>query len=138
VTRIDLLETEPAARAPGVLYRALRPDVGFPYVAVDEAGDGYAVVREHGTPDVAGGVVLVNPFAVPGSEDDSFLADWDAAQEALAPQQGYLGTRLHRATGSAELRFVELARWSSPLMVARAVARQLPLPSEPALYQPLP
>ncbi len=120
-----------------MLYRALRPDVDFPYVSVDEAGDGYAVVRERGTPDVAGGVVLVNPFAVPESEDDAFLADWDAAHETLAPQQGYLGTRLHRATRAAEFRFVELARWSSPLMVARAVARDLPLPSHPALYQPL-
>ena len=63
-----------------MLYRALRPDVDFRFVAVDEAGDGYEVVREHGTPDVAGGVVLVNPFAVPDGEDDAFLADWDVAQ----------------------------------------------------------
>jgi hypothetical protein len=129
VTRITLHATEPEDDAAGVLYRALRPDVDFRFVWVAE-GDGYEVVREHGTPDVAGGVVLIDPFEVPAGEDDAFLAGWDAARAALAAQQGYLGARLHRATGPADFRFVDLARWSSPLMVQRAAAKG-------ALYQPV-
>jgi len=39
----------------------------------------------------------------------------------------------------ADLRFVEIARWSSPLMYARALRRPglqaLPFDSQPALYQ---
>jgi hypothetical protein len=130
VTRITLYATEPEDDAAGVLYRALRPDVDFRFVSVAE-GDGYEVVREDGTPDVEGGVVLIDPFEVPAGEDDAFLAGWDAARATLGRQRGYLGARLHRATGPAEFRFVDLARWSSPLMVQRA------LPSRPALYQPV-
>jgi heme-degrading monooxygenase HmoA len=42
---------------------------------------------------------------------------------ALADQRGYLGTRLHRSTDGSHFRFVDLARWSSPLMFARATQR---------------
>jgi hypothetical protein len=136
LTRITLHATEPEDDAAGVLYRALRPDVAFRFVSVAE-GDDYEVVREHGTPDVSGGVVLIDPFEVPAGEDDAFLAGWDAARAALAGQQGYLGARLHRAAGPADFRFVELARWSSPLMVHRAAAAAIPFPSHPALYQPV-
>jgi len=129
VTRITLFATEPEDGAAGVLYRALRSDVDFRFVSVGE-GDGYEVVREHGAPDTPGGVVLIDPFHVPAGEDDAFLAGWDADRPVLAQQQGYLGARLHRATGPAEFRFVELARWSSPLMVQRAAAKG-------ALYQPV-
>jgi hypothetical protein len=122
VTRITLHATEPEDDAAGVLYRALRPDVDFRFVSVAE-GDGYEVVREDGAPDTAGGVVLIDPFEVPAGEDDAFLAGWDAARATLAQQQGYLGARLHRATGPAEFRFIDLARWSSPLMVQRAAAK---------------
>jgi hypothetical protein len=122
VTRIALYATEPEADAPGTLYRALRPDVDFRFVSVAE-GDDYEVVREDGTPDMPGGVVLVDPFEVPAGEDDAFLAGWDAARAALADQRGYLGARLHRAAGPAEFRFIDLARWSSPLMVQRAEVR---------------
>jgi hypothetical protein len=114
VTRIAFLDTEPEGGA--AVYRALRPDAGFRFVAIAE-GDGYEVVREDGTPDVDGGVVLIDPFEVPAGEDDAFLAGWDDARGA---QQGYLGSRLYRATGPADFRFVGLARWSSPLMVQRA------------------
>jgi Antibiotic biosynthesis monooxygenase len=129
VTRITLHATEPEDDAAGVLYRALRPDVDFRFVSVAE-GDGYEVVREDGAPDTPGGVVLIDPFEVPAGEDDAFLAGWDAARAALARQQGYLGARLHRATGPAEFRFIDLARWSSPLMVQRAAAKG-------ALYLPV-
>jgi hypothetical protein len=137
-----------------VLLRALRDDVEFRFVAVGErAGPGtrpaatalYEVAREDGTPDVSGGVVLVNPFEVPGDDDERFLAGWDAARAGLAEQQGYLGTRLHRSAEPARFRFVNIARWSSPLMFARALqrpefaaaARAIPFPSHPALYQPV-
>ena len=136
MTRITLYATEPEGDAAGVLYRALRPDVDFRFVSVAE-GDGYEVVREDGAPDTPGGVVLFDPFEVPAGEDDAFLAGWDATRAVLAGQQGYLGARLHRAAGPAEFRFIDLARWSSPLMVQRAAARAIPFPSHPALYQPV-
>ncbi len=129
MTRITLHATEPEDDAAGVLYRALRPDVDFRFVSVAE-GDGYEVVREDGAPDTPGGVVLIDPFEVPAGEDDAFLAGWDAARAVLAQQQGYLCARLHRATCPAEFRFIDLARWSSPLMVQRAAAKG-------ALYQPV-
>jgi hypothetical protein len=117
--------TEPAA---GGRYRALRPDADYPFVTIGE-GEGYEVVREDGTPDVDGGVLMIDPFQVPAGEDDAFLAGWDADRAALAGRQGYLGSRLHRAAGPADFRFVGLTRWSSPLMVQRAEAKG-------ALYQP--
>jgi hypothetical protein len=61
----------------------------------------------------------------------------------LATQRGYLGTRLHRSVAAARFRYVNIARWSSPLMFSRAVQRPevqqaaaaLAFPSHPALYQ---
>jgi heme-degrading monooxygenase HmoA len=99
-------------------------------------------VREHGRPDTSGGVVLINPFEVPEGEDERFLAGWDAARAALSRRRGYLGTRLHRSLGPADFRFVNVARWSSPLMFARALsepdfqaaAQGMAFPSHPALY----
>jgi heme-degrading monooxygenase HmoA len=129
LTRITLFAGEPDDDAAGVLYRALRSDVDFRFVLVAE-GDGYEVVREHGAADTPGGVVLIDPFEVPAGEDDAFLAGWDDARAILAERQGYLGARLYHATGSADVRFVDLARWSSPLMVQRAGVKG-------ALYQPL-
>jgi hypothetical protein len=123
--------TEPEGEPAGVLYRSLRPDVAFRFVSVGE-GDGYEVVREEGDPDDAGGVVLIDPFEVPEGEDSAFLDAWDAARATLAQQRGYLGARLHRAAAPTRFRFVELARWSSPLMVARAFERP-----QFALYQPV-
>jgi heme-degrading monooxygenase HmoA len=150
------------------LHRALRADVDFRFVNVaqvdspqrwkeavsDPAFPGasmpfpghpglYEVVREDATPDVEGGVVLVNPFEVPDGVDEQFLAAWDRARDALAEQRGYLGTRLHRSLGPADFRFVNIARWSSPLMFARALerpefqraAQAMPFPAHPALYQ---
>ncbi|HEX6695164.1 MAG TPA: antibiotic biosynthesis monooxygenase family protein, partial [Solirubrobacteraceae bacterium] len=131
-----------------VLYRALRADVDFRFVAVAPVDDGspapghYEVVREEGAPDGSEGVTLINPFEVPEGEDERFVAGWERARAALADQRGYLGTRLHRALGESDLRFVNLARWSSPLMFARATQRPefraaataLRFPAHPALY----
>jgi hypothetical protein len=107
------------------MYRALRPDTEPAVVAIDEAA--YDVIRDEGEPH-GDGVFLIESFDVPEADADAFLADWDAARSALAGRRGYLGGRLYRA-GS---RYLEVLRWSSPLMVHRA--HEL-LPPEPALYQ---
>ena len=149
------------------LHRALRPDVDFRFVNVaqvdspqawrdaisDPAFPGgempfkshpslYEVVREDGTVDGEGGVVLINAFEVPEDADERFLAGWDRARDGLAQQQGYIGTRLHRSLEPADFRFVNIARWSSPLMFARALerpefqraGRAIGFPSHAALY----
>jgi heme oxygenase (mycobilin-producing) len=165
-TLINPFEVPPAAddaflaswRRDSTLYRALREDVDFRFVEVapesglPEAGGEfpshpglYEFARVDGMPDVDGGVVLINPFEVPDDADERFLAGWDRARDVLAEQRGYLGTRLHRSV-AADFRFVNVARWSSPLMFARAredprfreAAQAIPFPSHPALYQPAP
>ena len=121
---------------PATLYRALRDDVDFRFAELGEGGS-YEVVREDGAPDAASGCVLVNPYEVAAGDDARFLAAWDAARETLARQRGAIGARLHRSA-EAEFRFVDVARWSSPLMFfrARGVAAAIPFSSHPALYQP--
>jgi heme oxygenase (mycobilin-producing) len=113
-----------------VLYRALRSDVEFRFADIAEVDgaapafashpNGYEIVVEAGTPDREGGVVLINPFEVPAGEDERFIASWERARELLAAHRGYLGTRLHRSVGEADFRFVDVTRWSSPLMLSRA------------------
>jgi heme oxygenase (mycobilin-producing) len=144
------------APASAVLHRALRPDVDFRFVVVGPAGGRailpfpahlgqYEVVREHGAPDTSGGVLLIDAVEVPDGDDERFLDEWDVARETLAGQQGYLGTRLHRSIGRADFRFVDIVRWSSPLMYARALkrpdfrraARAAPFTPHSALYQPV-
>jgi heme-degrading monooxygenase HmoA len=129
---------DPAA----TLYRALRDDVEFRFAEVGEGGD-YEVVRADGPADAEAGCVLINPFDVPAGEDERFLELWEAARAALADQRGYLGSRLHHSP-TAGFRFVNVARWSSPLMLQRATQRPqfqaaaaaIPYRSSPALYQP--
>jgi heme-degrading monooxygenase HmoA len=150
------------------LHRALRADVDFRFVnvalvesqeawtaAVSDPGFPgaklpfrghlglYDVMREDGTPDVEGGAVRINPFELAADQDERFLAGWDRVRAVLAQKRGYLGTRLHRSVGRADFRFVDITRWSSPLMFARAreepdylqAAQALPFASHPALYQ---
>jgi heme-degrading monooxygenase HmoA len=153
----DAFVTEWKRAGEGTLYRALRADVDFRFVGVarseivadvpfvSHAGVYEVVRRDGGDPEAAGGVVLINPFEVPEAADERFLAGWDRAREVLASQQGYLGTRLHRSLAPADLRFVNVARWSSPLMFSRALARpefraasdKVAFPAHPALYQSL-
>ena len=118
-----------------ILYRALRSDVEFRFVAIGPGGE-YEVVHEEGAVDQTGGTVHIRPFEVPPEDDDEFIAAWHEAQEARAGAQGFLGTRLYRAA-VAEFRFVEIARWSSPLMVARASAKTA-YPGSPVLYEVVP
>jgi len=102
----------------------------------------YEVVHADGELD-GDGVILINAFEVPPDADDWFIAGWSHARELLAGQSGYLGTRLHRSLGPADFRFVNIARWSSPLGFAKAVeqpdfrqaAAAMPFSSHPALYE---
>jgi heme-degrading monooxygenase HmoA len=144
-----------------VLHRALRRDVDPRFVSLarllsrpaleaiisDTAYPGlattlYEVVREHGTPGIEGGVVLFDPIMSPAGADERLLAEWQRSRAVLGEQQGYLGTRLYRRVGPSGFRFVDIARWSSPLMFARALRRpefrQGTRCSQAALYQPLP
>ena len=143
-----LADWEAERSASAVLYRALRADVDFRFVAVtpfddDSSAPGlYEAVHEDGAPDGSEGVTLINPFEVPAGDDERFVAGWERARAALADQRGYLGTRLHRSVGESDVRFVNVARWSSPLMFARATQRpefreagaDLPYAAHPALY----
>jgi heme oxygenase (mycobilin-producing) len=103
----------------------------------------YEVVLENGEPDGAEGVVLINLFEVPAEDDEPFVAGLHRARELLAGRPGYLGTRLYRSLGPADFRFVNVARWSSPLAFSKAVgqpaferaAAAMPFGSHPALYQ---
>jgi heme oxygenase (mycobilin-producing) len=163
----DALKQRDGATATA-LHRALRPDAEFRFVNVTHVqsaeawrraiGDAelpgattvftahsglYEVLHEDGVPEGAGGVILINPFEVPTGDDEAFLTGWERARELLATQRGYLGTRLHRSLAAASFRFVNIARWSSPLMFSRAVQRPefqeaaaaLTFASHPALYQ---
>jgi heme-degrading monooxygenase HmoA len=149
------------------LHRALRDDVDFRFVDVarvdspgvwrravgDPAFPGreirfashpglYEVAHEDGAPDGSEGVVLINAFEVEPEADDAFLAAWQRARTVLAAQPGYQGTRLHSSLGAGDFRFVDIARWSSPLAFAKATDRPefreaggaLPFASHPALY----
>jgi hypothetical protein len=142
------------AAAGAALLRALRRDVPFRFVTFGggdppaapfpaHAAD-YDVSEEQGEPAGAGGVLLLAPCAAAPGEDERFLAAWASVRAALSPRRGFLGTRLHRAAGPAEFRFVAVVRWSSPLMYARALREPeiadavAGLPGEPALYLPVP
>jgi hypothetical protein len=90
-----------AAEGHGDLFRAIRDDVRCRFVAVTPGG-AYELVREDGSDDVSGGVVLVHR--------------WDVAPDLPTGRRGYIGSRLYRGAEG----YVEIARWSSPLMVFRA------------------
>jgi antibiotic biosynthesis monooxygenase len=126
---IGLFRHEPPARAGATVYRALRGDVPYPFVAI-APGAGYEIACEDGDAHGAGGVVAIEPFMVPPDDDDAFLAAWREAHAALSASPGYLGTRLYRGVAPAEPRWVETARWSSPLLFSRAGGRG-------ALYLPV-
>jgi hypothetical protein len=90
-----------AAEGGGVLYRAIRDDVRCRFVAVTTGG-AYELVRDDGVAEVSGGVVLVH--------------EWEEPPDLPTGRRGYIGSRLYRGPAG----YVEIARWSSPLMVFRA------------------
>jgi hypothetical protein len=90
-----------AAEGGGELYRAIRDDVRCRFVAVT-AGTDYELVREDGAVQESGGVVLVH--------------EWTGPPELPTGNRGYIGSRLYRGADGC----VEIAWWSSPLMVFRA------------------
>jgi heme-degrading monooxygenase HmoA len=126
-------------------HEPARGDAGEPAGSDAVARSGmYEVVHEDGAPDGSQGVVLVNPFEVPADADERFLAGWHVVHDVLATQRGYLGTRLYRSVeATVRFRFVNVARWSSPLMYSKALqqpafepaAAAVPFPAYPALYQ---
>jgi hypothetical protein len=129
-----------AAGGPRVLLRAVRPDaaVRFVELAPSGAGEPFELVREAGDPDGEGGVVLVARYATKTS--DAFVAAWDGLRAVLAGRRGHIGARLYR--GAEDL--VEVAHWSSPLMMQRAAqdpavqaagAAVLPALLDAAVYQ---
>ena len=132
-----------AAGPTGVVHRALRADVRLRWVTIGDRpsdlpfphhGGDFRVVHEDGDVDGAGGVILINAFEVPPADDERFLAGWHAVRERHAEQRGYLGTRLY--FGAGDFRFVDVARWSSPLMIFRADATApTPFPSHPGIYE---
>lgn len=125
------------------LFRALRADAGprFVSVAAATSREVYEVVHDDGAVDGAGGVVLIEPLA----GGDEILSGWQTLRNYFAMRRGYLGTRLYRRPAT-DPRVIQLTRWSSPLMVFRAVrepafealAARIAFPSRPALYQRLP
>ena len=83
----------------------------------------YEIVHEDGTPDDAGGVILINPFEVPAGEEERFLAAWESrSRAARALSADTSGRGCIAASAAASFRFVNIARWSSPLMFSRAGA----------------
>ena len=119
---IGLFDHAPEARVGATVYRALRDDADVRFVAI-APGAAYEVAYEDGDPDGSGGVVVIEPFAVPPGDDEGFLTAWREAHAALAGRPGYLGARLCRGVGSADPRWIEIARWSSPLLFSRAGGR---------------
>jgi heme oxygenase (mycobilin-producing) len=126
-------------------WRQAIADPGFPggRMPFDAHAGLYEVVYEDGAPDGGDGVILINAFEVPAEADEPFVAAWHQARDLLAAQRGYLGTRLHRSLGPADFRFVNIARWSSPLAFSKAggrpeferAASAMPFGSHPALYE---
>jgi hypothetical protein len=115
-----------AAGGPRLLLRAVRPDAPVRFVELAAAGVGepYELVREAGDPDGEGGVVLVARYRPEPSDasgagtnsSEEFVRAWDGLRTVLAGRRGHIGARLYR--GAEDL--VEVAHWSSPLMLQRA------------------
>jgi heme-degrading monooxygenase HmoA len=106
----------------------------------------YEVVREDAAPAETAGAILINAFELRPRDDERFLTGWERARDALRGQDGYLGTRLHRALSSqTHFRFVNVASWTdaSAFLAARQrpefqrASNSIPFPAHPALYEAL-
>jgi hypothetical protein len=133
-----------AVAAGGILLRAVRRDAPVRVVslAASRAGEPYELVREAGDPDLEGGVIFLARYRPePGTNySEEFVPAWDALRAVLAGRRGHIGARLYR--GADDL--VEVAHWSSPLMLQRAAqdpavqaagAAVLPALLDAAVYQ---
>jgi heme-degrading monooxygenase HmoA len=115
------------------LYRAIRPETPVRFVSV-AAGDSHQLVHEDGDFDGPGVIEITTSTAA----DAEFLPAWERRHEIELGRRGYLGARLYRSVAPADMRFVAIARWSSPLMVFRTAQQPdfqaWPFASEGALY----
>ena len=91
-----------------------------------------------------GQTTAIVAYEVMAEDEDRFLEAWQLAQDYLGEQSGFIDTALHKATSAAaDFRFVNVARWSSPLAFSRALQRPevqqaaaaMAFRSHPALYQ---
>jgi heme-degrading monooxygenase HmoA len=107
----------------------------------------YEVALEDASPTDLAEAILINAFEVRPRDDERFLAGWERARDALRDQEGYLGTRLHRALSpDTHFRFVNVANWTDPsaFLAARQrpefqrASNSIPFPAHPALYEALP
>jgi hypothetical protein len=100
------------AAAGATLYRAIREETPVRFVSVGPGGS-HALVQADGDVDGAGGVIRITAFAAADT------TAWEPAHAIERERRGYLGTRLYRGPDG----YVAIARWSSPLMVARTELR---------------
>ena len=90
-----------------------------------------------------GNVILINPFEVPAASGDEFVANWGGAADYMRRQEGFAGTRLHRALSpDARFGFINIAEWESPQHFQAAVTTpefaemtKGGPPSYPSLYE---
>jgi heme-degrading monooxygenase HmoA len=68
-------------------------------------------------------VVLINPFEVPASAGENFIAAWRKAADYMRRQPGFVSTRLHRALlPDARFGFINIAEWESPEAFTQAIS----------------
>src|SRR5215510_12071412 len=95
-------------------------------------------------------VTLINAFTVPLHESDRFLQRWKDNARIMAGQPGFIGARMYKSlVEDAELRFINMAEWSSGETLAKARANpeflasvqqlmddpELHVTPRPAIYQ---
>jgi heme-degrading monooxygenase HmoA len=68
-------------------------------------------------------VTLINAFTVPLHESDRFLRWWKDNARIMAGQPGFIRARMYKSlVEDAELRFINMAEWSSGEALAKARA----------------
>jgi heme-degrading monooxygenase HmoA len=66
-------------------------------------------------------VTLINAFTVPLHESDRFLRRWKDNARIMASQPGFIRARMYKSlVEDAELRFINVAEWSSGETLAKA------------------
>jgi heme-degrading monooxygenase HmoA len=68
-------------------------------------------------------VTMINAFTVPLVESERFLQRWRDNARIMAGQPGFVRARMYRSlVDDAELRFINVAEWSSGETLAKARA----------------